>query len=58
MREINPYRVKETTLSLFYLLVGEIEYKKLLVVLECLKDRSFDSAGGVRVRSSLCLLRG
>ena len=43
MREIDPSHVKETT-------------KKLLVVLECLKDRAFERAD--YVHSSLCLSRG
>ena len=42
MRETDPSHVKEIS---FYLLVGDkLKTKKLLVVLECLKDRAFDSA--------------
>ena len=42
MREIDPSRVKETSFT--YSLVINGMLKKLLVVLECLKDRAFDSA--------------
>ena len=42
MHEIDPSHVKE--ISFILLLVGDkLKTKKLLVVLECLKDPAFDS---------------
>ena len=47
MREIDPSHVKETSFACS--LVTKLNTKKLLVVLECLKDRAFDSTDCLRL---------
>ena len=46
MREIDPSHMKKTNYIL--LVDGKLNAKKLLIVLECLKDRAFDSADCLR----------
>ena len=46
MHEIAPSHVKETSFT--WPLVKKLDTKKLLVVLECLKDRAFHSTDCLR----------